>query len=68
MVDPRCQHSDDGLFTSDAPCAEPAEFTLNGVRYYYCKCSSAGCPCGYECGSIPLAVGGSIGSACAPKD
>ena len=66
MVDPRCERSKDGLFTFDPPCDDPDEFNLNGVRYYYCPCSSA-CPCGYECGSIPLSVGGTIGGACAPE-
>jgi hypothetical protein len=26
----------------------------------------APCPCGFKCGSIPLQVGGTIGSVCAP--
>lgn len=66
VVDPRCERSDDGLFTSDPPCSNAQEFTLNGVRYYYCPCANP-CPCGYKCGSIPLSVGGTIGSACAPE-
>jgi len=64
-VDPRCQGSQDGLFSSNPPCDGANAFSLNGATFHYCPCSES-CPCGYLCGSIPLSVGGSIGTACAP--
>lgn len=64
--DPRCDKAQpNGLFASDPPCANPAAAKINGVTTYYCTCTSA-CPCGYQCGSIALDVGGFIGNACAP--
>jgi hypothetical protein len=66
-VDPKCAASDpdrNGLFTGTPPCASPHVVQINGATSYTCPCGS--CPCGYQCGSIPLSVGGVIGSVCAP--
>jgi hypothetical protein len=66
-VDPVCATADpnrDGLFTGKAPCSEPDTVIINGVTSYTCPCGS--CPCNYQCGSIPLGVGGVISSVCVP--
>ena len=67
-LDPACKTSDpegDGIFTGTPPCTTPHTLTINGVKRYTCPCSG-GCPCGYQCGSIPLASGGVVSSVCAP--
>ena len=66
-TDPRCAKTTDGFWSSkaDAPCANPGEAKINGVSKFSCPCSGA-CPCGFQCGSIPLSVGGVISNVCAP--
>jgi len=53
-----------GLFASKTACAGASEVNINGSIRYTCGCGA--CPCGFECGSIALSVGGFIGSVCAP--
>ncbi|HKP62513.1 MAG TPA: hypothetical protein VJV78_37520 [Polyangiales bacterium] len=67
-VDPKCKTADadgDGMFSSTPPCANPGMVKVNGATNYTCPCAGA-CPCGYECGSIKLSVGGTLSSVCAP--
>jgi hypothetical protein len=67
-IDPACKTADpdgDGLFSSKPPCANPQTVMINGATSYTCPCTG-GCPCGYECGSIKLSVGGFVSSVCAP--
>ncbi len=62
--DPRCAGAD-GLFPNCDLCPDSCDpVTINGATQYTCRCGS--CPCGFECGGIPLSVGGTIGSVCAP--
>ncbi|MDH5675533.1 MAG: hypothetical protein OEZ06_25650 [Myxococcales bacterium] len=67
--DPACATADadgDGLFSEPPPgCSDPGMVNINGAISYTCPCGGT-CPCGYQCGSIPLSVGGTLGSVCAP--
>jgi len=66
-VDPACAQAPDGLFSSKPPCVDVSEVTTNGNTQYACKCGQA-CPCGFQCGSIALKVGGTISNVCAPAE
>jgi len=63
-LDPAC--SSGGLFPNCDLCQGKCDkININGAISYTCACG-APCPCGFSCGSIPLKVGGTIGSVCAP--
>jgi hypothetical protein len=64
-VDPACSRTTNGFWSSDPPCKDTSTVTINGATQYACKCSSS-CPCHFQCGSIALASGGTIGNVCAP--
>jgi hypothetical protein len=55
-----------GLFAAMPTCADAGTVNINGATRYTCPCGGA-CPCNYQCGSIALSVGGTIGSVCAPQ-
>ena len=64
-LDPACA-GEDGLFPNCDLCqGECNQVNINGAVSWTCACG-APCPCGFQCGSIPLPVGGTIGSVCAP--
>lgn len=64
-VDPACTTAPDGLFSSQPPCEDFGTIMINGQTSYVCNCGGA-CPCNFECGSIDLPSGGTVGSVCAP--
>ena len=65
-LDPSCNTATPGLFPDCDLCQGDCDTVeINGVTSYACGCG-APCPCGFTCGSIPLPVGGTIGSVCAP--
>jgi hypothetical protein len=64
-VDPACANGPKGLFASKPPCTDVSTVTINGATQYACKCGQP-CPCGFTCGSIALAQGGTLGNVCAP--
>jgi hypothetical protein len=67
--DPACaEGSGDGFFPTCDVCPDNCgTVTINGNTRHTCNCD-AGCPCGFECGSIPLEVGGTLGGVCAPPE
>ncbi len=63
-LDPECEGAPDGLFRVIPPCENYGTISINGDTSYVCECGA--CPCGFECGSIDLPNGSSVGGVCAP--